>query len=949
MVETGEFSPGVISTSEVGVTGLHEKEEEKPSLPKKEVKSSEPREDLDRERKVIKPSIDDLFQAKNIEALLKRKDDPQAQLAAIVLISNAYRNINIKSEMFREQMESVDIEAISSSLDLVTESSELVEAKRQQLLETHRRFWAASRESGKLLSSIMYSDGDRKPQLKKQLKAVDVKKGESEAEMDRLYRELTLPIRRAILFSEKLPEEYKLSVIEGIKGHKSVFEMEDQLMKEAYVSTKSEAIKKQIADTVMFNIGYDLNSFDVVPIIDLKELGVDMDEFFIATLGNPDTTAEFIKTRVAPVFFPEEDPTRIKKCWETLKKVTGVEGNFSEASFGSAEGNHYTKLMNIEYFRNFVENSDDLIPVVEMLSSYGFTYIPGEEGKLYPQYVERLKDLGSDLQALKKDLEAIKAVIPDFKYQYVVDSRNLPTKSERELYVEDNPFAIALKQNIHSFEISSDVKLDKDIELFNQLYQIVPEKWKGGFLQTYIEKMSEKARYFNNHSTITKKAITEASKYVFDSSLTFEQIEIFATDFFESSLDPQNENIKMAMDFCEKYADKIRVCLDGEKRVDANATWYQFSLLAADLYRYSFVFGEEEAAIAKMKRDLIYARGAVARIKDPDLRDRAVLNLVYALVDEEVGDLQSAELFVDMINDGVIKKEAQKEIEIEVERSEKGETTTWKKMEKIRRESAYNLRFLKDIFGYGSQEGLREALDEHYKIFKTSLDLYATFSPENQANLEKEVQRIRTDFTVTVNMTWTNMLKSLERGRLISIWENPEVMELRNEDREYNYEQQRNKVERMVGNRSKGGMKDPHPIYGAAAGFNGRDEYYGGTGGGYGECFFVLKTDEINDRTSFCYDDSFGDYNRWLVGWEESVVVKAIHNLNDSQSRHGYVEAQILGGVNLEDIESINIPSDAIYGKNKYGWSESTDVLEKIDELRKKYPGIKINIINGPK
>jgi hypothetical protein len=144
-------------------------------------------------------------------------------------------------------------------------------------------------------------------------------------------------------------------------------------------------------------------------------------------------------------------------------------------------------------------------------------------------------------------------------------------------------------------------------------------------------------------------------------------------------------------------------------------------------------------------------------------------------------------------------------------------------------------------------------------------------------------------------------------------------------------------------------MNDPHPLYGAGSSPNNRDEFYGGTGGGYGETFLVLKSDRIRDRTSFCYDDSFDGYHDWMLDWNGGITAKAIHNLNGSHSRHGYVEAQILGGVTLDDIESINIPSDALSGENKFGWSVGTNVLTRIEELRQKYPNIKINIVEVPK
>ena len=889
---------------------------------------------------------DGLLQGKNIEALVQQKDNPQAQVEAIVLISNGYRNFNIRNNECMSWLAAADIDAVSQVLRLNPES---VKNSRQTLLDVHKRYYEISRHREQISEDLRFQWDDRKPELQKQFDELIDQEQSVETEMGRQYREFMLPIRTAVLSSESLPEAYKLNVIEGIKDYGEVLLEEDGLLKRTY-AVGNKTIKRQIADTVMFNIGHDLNSFNVIPFDDLKSLGVDVDKLFIATLGNPRTDGAFVKTRVAPNFFPGENPIKVRQCYETLKKVTGLENRPSETSFYSDGHNHDTNGMNIDVFKNFIDNSESLIPVVEVLSGYGFKYRPSNflDGKFSEQYVEVLKEIGQNLVQLRTELDAIKAILPDYKYDYKVDTRYRGKESKRETFIDDNPFTMALKQKIYLNGIDTPERMNEAVHLFESLQQIVPDRWKSGFISTYMEMMTILAGYSDKSSEVTQKAISEANKYIFDPILTLDQIESFATEFFGSSLDAKNENTEIAVKFCEKYAGNIRTWVEDKKHVDADATWYTLSLKTSDLYRYPIIAGKEDAALAKAKTDLSWASEAVSRITDPVLRDKAIANLIYALTDEEIGNMQNAQRFVDIMQDEVLKKDAQAEIELEKERIEKGETTTWKKMEKVRRASAASKKFLTDLFGYGNADDLSKAGNEYWKYFHTSSDFQATFNPENHAKLEQEIARIQGNYHVTVNMTWANVLSSLETGRVISAWENTEVMETRNKYGEYHYETRRNEIERLLGNRAKGGIRDPHPIYGAAASPNNRDEYYGGTGGGYGECFLVLKSDQIRNRTSFIYDDSFDGYNRWTLDWDDGITAKAIHNLNSSQSRHGYVEAEILGGVSVGDIDSINIPSDSISGENKHGFSAGQDVLSTIDQLRQRYPGVKINIVQVP-
>lgn len=926
-----EASAGIVTEFATGMTKLEIKQSEEVK-PVQEVTS--PSETIIKEPD--KSTVDDLFKAGNIEALVQRKDDPDAQVAAAVLISNPFRVSNFRKDVSGGGLTLLNTNLLSRTLGLDDIAAETIKTKQSEFSEISKKYHDTP-------SSYDNGDERNKAQWEKAYKLTPA--------LESAYREFTLPIRKQVLGSNELPETYKLNVIEGIKGRDSSSPNEANLLKDCYPAV-SERLKRGIVSTVEYCMGYDLNFFDVVPISDLQKYGADIQKVFIATLGNKETTADFVEQKVASEFFPTIDPAKVRQTWEVLKKVTSTSLEGSFASDGYARD---TDLMNTRIFENYMENSEELTPIVNLLSEYGFRYRPVSfpDKKFSSTYVDRLKELGKNINELQDELKAIKAIMPDYKYGYGVDERSRDSKlvREKELFIDDNPFALALKQKIsYPSDIDTLAKANETARFFESLQKVVTDRWRSGFVSTYIEMMSTAAEWPNRSSDMTRKAISEASKYVFDSSLTLDQVELFATKFFNSSLDARNGNAEIAVKFGEKYADRIRTWSDGKEHVDADATWYMLSFLSSDLYRYPIVFGGENAAIAKAKLDLLFACEAVHKIRDPFKKDKAISNLVFPLTDEEIGDVEKAQIYVDMIQDNELREAAQVEIELEKERVEKGETTTWKKMEKVRKSSAENEKFLKDIFGYGSSsQELSKARELYSRQFSHSPDYYGTFDTENRVKLEQEIARIHEDYHVTFNITWTNVLSALETGRVISAWEKSGVMEYRTKYGDYDYEARRNAIERQLGNRAKGGMRDPHPIYGAAASTNNRDEYYGGTGGGYGECFLVLKTDRIKDRTSFVYDDSFGLYNRWVLDWGNGITAKAIHNLNKSESRHGYVEAEILGGVSIEDIDSINIPSDAVSGeKNKYRQSTGSDISLKIDQLRQKYPNVKINVVQIP-
>ncbi len=891
--------------------------------------------------------IRDLLKNGDIKTLAGRDNDPEAQLAAITCLSNNYRFFSLGNKEFIELMGLIDLSAIPTQLDLGKDELELIERKRSELLnvsdDLHSWKEIAKRSLENANNSWEYSTQQRE-QL---FEHFNGKEKEIRRTLELTYRELMLPVRKRILQSE-LPDLYKRHVIEGIKGD-VILKEENDLLRSYYPNANPE-IKEQIIDTVMHNIGHDLDSFDVIPFNDLEVLGNNMDKLFIATMGNAAITEDFVRERVAPEFLPTYDPEIVAKCWNTLRKVTKVEFLGNGTSFFSDGYNHDTNSMNIGIFRNFLENSEKLIPIVDVLSEYGFTYLPKDIGETEerPQYIEQLLELGDNLSEIKRELDVIKRIIPDYKYRFAVTSRYPDTKSESEIYINDNPFVIALEQKINPHKINNSSEFDNASLIFESLLEEVPDRWKSGFLSKYVELMSKTASDERIPDNIGELAISKANKYALDQSIKPEDIESYATRFFRASILPRNGNVEGLFRFCKQHADKVATWGDDGLNVNPDLTWSTFSVLASDIYRYPLRPGDEEAAVEKTKQDMRYAIDAIANIGNPKTRDNTILNVVYGLTDEEVDGLETAISLVETMDDLTMKNEALEAISLEEIRKSLTESTSWKKMERIRRSSRQNTEFLKNLFGYGSREDLSVAQSRYRETTSTYSGISVDYSPDRSALLEKEINRISNNFQVTINMTWRNVRKTLESGRILSIWEKPEEMENRNNSMMYNYESRRDIIERKIGNKSKGGMKDPHPIYAAAATPNDRDEFWGGTGGGYGETFFVLKNERIQNRTSFCYDDSFDGFNDWVLDWEGGIVAKGIHNLNGKKSRHGYVEAQIFGGVSLDDIESINIPSDVIYGKNRFGVSLGPDMLSEIEQIRQHYPHITINIIEVP-
>lgn len=181
-------------------------------------------------------------------------------------------------------------------------------------------------------------------------------------------------------------------------------------------------------------------------------------------------------------------------------------------------------------------------------------------------------------------------------------------------------------------------------------------------------------------------------------------------------------------------------------------------------------------------------------------------------------------------------------------------------------------------------------------------DLIALFGAERVAETVKQIEA--TSF-ITINASADAIKNILSSGSMKSAFDN----DLSSHKKDYNYQRVRHRTETQLDIRAKGTLKDPHPIYGALGYVNGKEEFRGAAPA-YGDCSIRLKN-TVKERSTYTYGDSFeGDVEpRQFIG-KDVAYAKAkleLDGLNSNGTRTPYVEAQIIGGVRVEDIEEIHI------------------------------------------
>lgn len=247
------------------------------------------------------------------------------------------------------------------------------------------------------------------------------------------------------------------------------------------------------------------------------------------------------------------------------------------------------------------------------------------------------------------------------------------------------------------------------------------------------------------------------------------------------------------------------------------------------------------------------------------------------------------------------------------------------------------------------QEQLQARSEKNRDVFSQHL---ATTYGEDATR--ETLAKIEGKTFVTVNIPASSIVNILQSGRMMSIWETKRrggVEDLGGGATletapDATYFRARSAVERKMGVRAKGTKNDPNPIYGALGYENGNDEKRG-SAPEYGDFFFVLKDDVANSRTSCTAGDSFHKIpveTRQFSMKDAAIARAKVELAQAARAKEGappdpewdYVDVQILGGVSLPDIQSINIPADK---------AEDPANQRVLAQLRERFPDITITIL----
>jgi hypothetical protein len=350
---------------------------------------------------------------------------------------------------------------------------------------------------------------------------------------------------------------------------------------------------------------------------------------------------------------------------------------------------------------------------------------------------------------------------------------------------------------------------------------------------------------------------------------------------------------------------------------------YSFVYELLDPYRYPLNESVYDQSVKNAQEERDFALTLYPKITDPYLKEMAAVRICEYLLDPDLGDVSKMDEFQTHITNPSLASHIAKLREAIVKRREAGIPPYADAMEKVREESAQNLEELISEFGYDTEE-MRQKLEE-------------------------EATGVRESMSVTINLPYETMIKVLKGSkRFMTSWESGQ----RNGDYvAMSYNEKRDAIERSLGIRAKGNRSDPHPVYGAVASHNGRDEYFGGAGGHYGDTFITLDAQHIRNRTMFTFGDSFGQYVARPLVWEDAVHAKALLNLT---RRVNYVEAQVLGGVTLDDVETINIPSiesvPTMLGvaREVRGEEKKGKIQKEMSKLQEENPHLAIRWIDVP-
>lgn len=896
--------------------------------------------------------IQTLFRSGNVEGLLATRN-PHAQLPVLSLLLNSYNRGLFHHSNPNKQFLELDLHAVPEAKLSETEIIKIQDERRKILTFMSRRD-ALEPEIQQMHENIDRAryDSEVEKLWKEDLQALLNKQRPLNIKIIELSHKSVFSLRKNLLLNQSVPDEYKIEIIEGFystaifagygisdpevkQRFLQIDKRESELLKDTYNNPgTSHEVKKAIVEAYLFRLGKDPSAIEIVPFQDFETFGINADEVFAKVMGCPNTTAELVETSLAPKFFPDIDPIDVLRAWKTISKLTH---NASEdGSFYFASGFYFKR----GYFLEFLQNQDVLTPLVTMMSKYGFNYAPVMHiGREYsPLYIDGLKQLAPHREYLEVDLQHIKKFFPNFSYNTRCEEIRNPVTGEDEMIFQANPYLLALREQVLSF---GENDIHATFEKAKIALAITPKHWKEDVIGELVTWASERigVDYWEKYTAQDKQVwMSFVNDSIRDETVSGEMLKKIGKPYFEASLMPGTANIEPLFSFLQQHADKIMRVVDGKKVFDADTTWFDFVIKAGDVYRYNLNGQDEEHKIALAHKDLNYALQAADSIGDRDLRDKAYEHLVYAFTDVDLGSVEKARLLVSKISNPAVKADAQQVVDLEGERERLGKSSGWKKSEKVRRTARANIVFLRHILGYGTEEERRQA-SHALNSLRPNSRAFATMheDSENAHKLAEETAKIKDNFSVSINLDLEAIEGFLKTGKLRSIWDDESDIVARSSTAHYAYGAKRDEVERTLNNRAKGSARDPHPIYGAVMTNDERDQFFGGAFA-YGMGFLKLKPEAIRERTNFVYDDSFGPLVDYPFSWEQAAEARAMLTLLEYNSPHRYIEAQVLGGVTLQDVESINIPQALID-------LDKGNVEAKIAALQRQYPDIKINII----
>lgn len=371
-------------------------------------------------------------------------------------------------------------------------------------------------------------------------------------------------------------------------------------------------------------------------------------------------------------------------------------------------------------------------------------------------------------------------------------------------------------------------------------------------------------------------------------------------------------------DFLTKYPDDFQ---EMARATEDQAAREVLVTELCDRFATPFDTGAEEAiAVQKTHRALAME---LFRTMSAEAKQRVLPSLIEHALDADFGDAGTATALASELADPRQKKRWS-------ERGEKAETTQ-KRQQQFQRELAEQSRKNKGIF-----------LEDMKRQF-------------GEETVRARLKTLEGNMFVTINVPASQVFPILESGRLKSVWEQRHrgdadlagadvystLGRVTPGEADEFYLLRRHAVERQLGIRSKGTENDPHPVYGALAAENGKDEKRGAAPD-YGSFFFRLKPKVQETRTAMLAGDSFHtamSAPSRLFHSSDAAVAKAKVDLEQETTgdpRWSYVDVPILGGVKIEDIESLNIPADR---------ADQPGYPELIRRVQEEYPNIPLHII----